>query len=112
VRHKEKEDPHFGELRAGWEKVRDEAKGFFAQLAKGEEVKKHEVKEEVKVVVQEENKDGAGAGEKKDEVKVEAKLEVKEEEKTEVKEEIKVGENKEVEVKVDEVHVENVAAKE
>jgi hypothetical protein len=90
--HKEMEDPHFGDMRAAWEALRDGVEKLLE--AKGGGVEEVSQSVEVKLEVKHEVK----SAETKE---VEAKTEGK----PEKKEEAKMVEKKEtVEVKVDEVH--------
>jgi hypothetical protein len=102
--HHEMQDPHFGELRGVWEKVRD---GIEKLLAGKREV--GEVTKELEVTLQvKEVKDEAKKEEKEEEVKVEIKEEQKEDVKPEAKEEpkeeaVKLETKQEAEIKVEEV---------
>lgn len=99
MKHREKEDPHFGDLRVGWEKVRGEIQEIFGNVeGKGdvaEGIEKLEIKEEA-------------ASEVKDEVKIETKVKITAEVKTETNEkETVIEKNEEVKVNVEEFLVES-----
>jgi hypothetical protein len=101
VRHEHKgmEDPHFGELRAAWEGIRDAVEGLLEGKGGKDGVEEARESVEVQMVIKEEVK------ESKEETKVEeAKEAIKTEVKAEVKQEVvAVNQKEEIAVKVDEV---------
>ena len=84
--HHEMQDPHFGEIRGAWEKVRDGVEKLLVGKGLVEEVTK-EI--DVKLEIKEEVKDEAKQEEKNEEVKIDVKEEQKEDVKLEVEPEAK-----------------------
>jgi hypothetical protein len=90
--HHEMQDPHFGEIRGVWEKVRDGVEKLLAGEGGGEEVTEEL---EVKLKIKEEVKNDTKTEEKKEEVKIEVKKEKKEDVKIEASAEAKSAPSKE-----------------